>query len=79
MDYSEYAYMKLLQLCLTLCNPIDYNPPGSSIHRILQTRILEWIAMPSSSGFSRPRAGTYASYVSCIGRWFFTTSATSML
>ena len=33
------------QLCLTLCDPIDYSPPGSSVHRILQARILEWVAI----------------------------------
>ena len=37
---------KLLQLCLTLCDPMDYNIPGSSVHGILQARILEWVAMP---------------------------------
>ena len=37
---------KSLQSCLNLCNPMDYSPPGSSVPRILQTRILEWIAMP---------------------------------
>ena len=39
---------KLLQLCLTLCNPVDCSPPGSSVHGILQARILEWVAVPSS-------------------------------
>ena len=43
------------QLCLTLCDPMDYSPPGSSVHGILQTRILEWVAMPLSRGASRPR------------------------
>ena len=38
--------------CPTLCNPMDYSPPGSSIHGILQARILEWVAMPCSRGFS---------------------------
>ena len=57
-----------LQLCLTLCDPMDCSPPGFSIHRILQARILEWVAMLSSRGSSRPRNGTSVSYVSCIGR-----------
>ena len=43
---------KLLQLCLTLCDPMDCTPPGSSVHGILQARILEWAAMPSSRGSS---------------------------
>ena len=40
----------LLQLCLTLCDPMDYSLPGSSVHGILQVRILEWVALPSSRG-----------------------------
>ena len=46
---------KSLQSCLTLCHPMDCSPPGSSVHGILQARILEWVAMPSSRRFSRPR------------------------
>ena len=38
----------------TLCDPVDCSPPGSSVHGILQARILEWVAMPSSKGSSRP-------------------------
>ena len=58
-----------LQLCLTLCNPIDGSPPGSSIPRILQARILEWVAISFSRGSSQPRDRTHISGVSCIGRW----------
>ena len=43
-------HAKLLHSCLTLCNPMDCSPPGSSIHGILQAGILEWVAMPSSRG-----------------------------
>ena len=43
---------KTLQLCPTLCNPMDCSPPGSSVHGILHIRILEWVAMPSSRGSS---------------------------
>ena len=42
------AAAKLLQLCPTLCDPIDGSPPGSSVHRILQARILEWVAISFS-------------------------------
>ena len=35
-----------------LCDPMDWSPPGSSVHGILQARTLEWVAMPSSRGFS---------------------------
>ena len=46
------VHAKLLQSFLTLCSPTDYSPPGSSVHGILQARILEWVAMPSSGGLS---------------------------
>ena len=58
---------KLLQLCPTLCDPMDRSPPGSSVHGILQARTLEWVAMHASRGFSQPRHRTCISYVSCIG------------
>ena len=57
-----------LQLCPTLCDPMDCSPPGSSVHRILQTRRLEWVAMPSSRRPSRGRDRTPISYIFCIGR-----------
>ena len=41
--------MLVTQLCLTLCNPMDCNPPGSFVHGIFQTRILKWIAIPFST------------------------------
>ena len=44
-----------LQLCSTSCNPKDCSPWGSSVHGILQERILQWVAMPSSRGSSWPR------------------------
>ena len=62
---------KSLQLCPTLCNPMDCSPPGSSVHGILQARILEWVAMPSSRGYSQPRDQTQVSCISCIDRWVF--------
>ena len=43
-----------LQSWPTLCDPMDHSPPGSSLLGILQARILEWVATPSSRGFSRP-------------------------
>ena len=51
------------QSCPTLCDPMDYSPPGSSVHEILQTRILEWVAISFSGGCSRPKDQTW---VSCI-------------
>ena len=44
---------------LTLCDPMDYNLPGSSVHGIFQARILEWVAISSSRGSSWPRDWTY--------------------
>ena len=67
---------QLLQLCPTLCDPMDYNLPGSSVHGILQARILKWAAMPSSRGSPRPRDQSRVSWVSCTGRWVLSTSAT---
>ena len=63
--------MKVLvaQSCLTLCDPMHYSPPGSSVHGILQARILEWIAMPFSKKSSQPRDWTW---VSCVTGGFFT-------
>ena len=50
---------------LSLCNLMDCNPPGSSVHGIFQARIVEWVAISFSRGCSWPRDQTY---VSCIGR-----------
>ena len=58
---------KSLQLCPTLCDLMDCISPDSSVHGILQARILEWVAMPSSRGSSRPRDCTHVSCVSCTG------------
>ena len=56
------------QSCLALCDPVDCSSPGSSVHGILQERILEWVAIPFSRGSSPPRDRTR---VSCIpGRCF---------
>ena len=69
------ACAKSLQSCLTLCNTMDCSPPGSSVYGILQARILEWVATPSSRGSSWPSDPTCVSYVSCTGRQVFTSSA----
>ena len=45
-------HAKPLQSCPTLCDPKDFSPPGSSVHGIVQARILEWVAMPSSRGLN---------------------------
>ena len=65
---SSGLKVKVIQLCPTLCGPMDY-----TVHRILQARILEWVASPFSRGSSQPRAWTQ---VSCIAGGFFTSWAT---
>ena len=64
---------KSLQSCLTLCDPMDCSPPGSSVHGILQARTLEWVAIPFSRGSSQPRDRTQISFSSCTASRFFTT------
>ena len=61
------------QSCLTLCDSADCSLPGSSVHGILQARILEWVAIPFSRGSSRPSDWTW---VFCIWGRFFTVWAT---
>ena len=53
-----------LQWCPTLCGPMDYSLPDPSAHRVLQARILKWVAMPSSRGSSWSRDQTWVSRVS---------------
>ena len=60
-----------------LCDPVDCSPPASTVRGILQARILEWVAMPSSRGSSWPRDGTHGSYVSCICRQVYYTISTT--
>ena len=60
------VHAKSLQSCPTLCDPMICGPSGSSVHGILQARILEWVAMPSSRGSSWSRDQTW---VSCLQQW----------
>ena len=60
----------IAKLCLALCDPMDCSPPGSSVHGILQARILEWVTIPCSGGPSWPRDRMH---VFCIVGRFFTT------
>ena len=53
---SRVKVSAVTQSCPTLCDPVDCSPPGSSVHGILQVRILEWVAISSSREASRPRA-----------------------
>ena len=65
---GKFTHAKSLQSCPTLWDPMDGSPPDSSVHGILQARILERATMPSSRGSSWPRDRTHLSYVSCTGR-----------
>ena len=67
---------QVTQSCPTLCNPMDCSPPGSSVHRLLQIRIMEWIAIPSSRGSSQGSQPRDQTQVSCIAGRFFTIWAT---
>ena len=64
---SACVHARLIKLCSTLCDPVDYSLPGSSVHGILQTRILQWISVSFSRG---PRDQACVS-ISCIGSWVF--------
>ena len=71
--WKQKVKMLVAQSCPTLCDPMDCSLPGSSVHGILQARILEWVAIPFSRGSSWPRDWTQ---VSCIAGRFFTIRAT---
>ena len=60
---SFVAYAQLLQSCLTLCDPMDSSPLGSSVLRISQARVLEWVTISSSRGSCQPRDQT------CVSRF----------
>ena len=64
-----------VQSCLTLCDPLYYSLPGSSVYGILQVKILEWVAIPFCRESSRPRDLTQ---VSCIARRLLIVRITSL-
>ena len=51
----DFVCVSVAQACPTLCDPMDCSPPGSSVHGILQARILDWVAISLSRGSSQPR------------------------
>ena len=65
---------KSLQSCPILCDPMDQSPSGSSVHEILQAKILDWVPTPSSRGSSQPRDQIHVFNVSCVGRGILSTS-----
>ena len=68
LSIKLFAY-SVAQSCPTLCDPINCSPPGSSVHGIFQARILKWVVISFSRGFSWSRDQTCVSYISCISRW----------
>ena len=73
LSLTSSVSVSLSQLCLTLCNPMDCSSSGSSVHGILQARILQWVASSFSRGSSQPRDQIQISHTE--GR-FFTVWAT---
>ena len=71
------VYMCLVAwLCLTLCNPLDYSPPGSSLHGIVQARILEWVAISTPEDLSHPGIKPKSLMSPALADGFFITSTT---
>ena len=64
------------QSCPTLCNPMDYSPPGSSVHGLFQARIVEWVAISSSTGGLpdagiEPTSSTSPAWAGCLYHWAY--------
>ena len=78
VSISTYAFVnaKSLQSCPTLCDPMDHRPPGSSVHGILQARILEGAAMPSSRDLPNPEIELASLKSPAWAGGFLTTSTT---
>ena len=63
-------------ICVWVCSPMDWSLPGTSVHGILQARLLQWVAMRYLRGSSRPRNQIHISSVSCTGKWILYHFAT---
>ena len=70
------VHAELLQSCPTVCDPMDCSPPVSSVHGILQARILEWLPCPPPGYLLNPRIEPMYLKSPALAGWFFTTSAT---
>ena len=68
---SMKSESEIAQSCPTLCDPMDYSPPGSSVHGIFQARILEWVALSFSRRSSQLRDWTWVSHIAgrCFTVW----------
>ena len=73
---SVLVCAELLQSCLILCDPVDCSPPGSSLCGVLQARVLEWVAMPSSRGPAKLGVDPESLMSPTSSGGFLTTSAT---
>ena len=73
---TSLVHAKSLQSCPTVCNLMDWSPPGSSVHGDSPGKNTEWVAMPSSRGSSQSRDQTKVSYSPALAGGFFTTAAT---
>ena len=69
-------HAKSFQSCLTLCDPVDHSLTGSSVHGVLQARILEWVAMPSSGDHSDTEIKPASLMSPALAGGFFTTNTT---
>ena len=73
---SNHCMLSRFSSCPTLCNPMNCIPPGSSVHGILQARILEWVAIPFSRGSSPYKDQIWSLMSPALAGGSFTTSAT---
>ena len=73
LTHIRCVHAKSPQSCPALCNPMDCSPPSSSVHGILQARILECVAMPSFRGFSDPGIEPASLTSPALAGGFFTT------
>ena len=76
IKYSVCMHAKSLQSYSTLCNPMNYSPPGSSVHGISQARILAWFPFPSSGDLPNPGIEPTSVVSPAMAGRFFTSSAT---
>ena len=73
---DAYIHAKSFQSCLTLCDPVDHNPPGFFVHGILQARILDGFPCPPPGNLSDPGIKPAALMSPALAGRFFTTSTT---
>ena len=73
---NSSLHAKSFWSCPALCDPMDHSPPGSSVHQILQARILKWVVCPSLRDFPNPGIKPMSLTFPALAGKFFTTSAT---